>query len=65
MIEGDLRFNHATDIKIEGDWFDFDRDTLTYDVEYTDASGKRRRNRCKVGLRVLSHQRVFWQDPLR
>jgi len=64
MIEAELRSHKATDIEISGDWFDADRDTLTYDVVYTDAHGKRVENRCKVGIRPLADQSVYWSQPL-
>jgi hypothetical protein len=63
MIEGDLKRRRATDVDIVADWFDFDRDTLTYDVVYTDAAGKRVRNRAKLAFRPLADSSVFWQQP--
>lgn len=32
FIEGDLLRHHATNIHASFDWFDWDRDTFTYDV---------------------------------
>ena len=65
LVEGSLRRYHATDIAITTDWMDFDRDTFTYDVEYTDSSGKKQRNRCKVmSGNVLADDAVYWTDPI-
>ena len=64
LIESELKARHATDIEIASDWFDFDRGTLTYDVTYTDASGRRTRNRAKVAIGRLADRHVYWRDPL-
>ena len=64
-IEGSLRKYHATDIKITLDLFDYDRDTLTYDVEYRDRLGKLRTNRCKVSsLASPADEAIYWVDPI-
>jgi hypothetical protein len=62
LIEADLRFHRATDIVIEWE-LEGDRDTLTYDVTYTDAAGKRQRNRCKISTRDDTSS-VYWSTPL-
>ena len=64
LIESELKAHRATDIAIASDWFDFDRGTLTYDVTYTDASGRRARNRAKVAVGRLADRHVYWRDPL-
>lgn len=64
MVEGDLKGRHATDIDIASDWLDSDSDTLSYDVTYTNASGKRVRNRAKVAVRPPADRKVFWQRPI-
>ncbi|HET9634666.1 MAG TPA: hypothetical protein VFP26_01950 [Gemmatimonadaceae bacterium] len=64
-IEGSLRRYHATDIKISLDWFDFDRDTYTYDVEYRDRHGKVHTNRCKVASQpFVADESVYWLNPI-
>lgn len=64
-IEGSLRKYHATDIEIEFDWMDYDRETFTYDVQYRDRSGKFHRNRCKVTSgRAIGDEAVYWVDPI-
>ena len=63
LIEADLRFHRATNIEIEAEWLEGDRDTLTYDVTYTDAQGKRQRNRCKISTRD-DPSSVYWSTPL-
>jgi hypothetical protein len=67
-IEGALLRYHVTDIKLKRDWMDWDRDNSTYDVEYTDISGKRHYNRCKVATRKFMTQSddsiVYWESPM-
>lgn len=48
FIEGDLLRHHATNIHASFDWFDWDRDTFTYDVRWMDVEEKWRNGRCKV-----------------
>ena len=62
-IEGALLRYHVTDIRLKLDWMDSDRDNFTYDVEYTDTSGKRHYNRCKVNTRSDDGS-VYWDSPL-
>ena len=62
-IEAELNRRHASLVRIQGDWADFDRDTLTYDVVYDDARGQRKRNRCKVSVRPGSDGNVYWSSP--
>jgi hypothetical protein len=60
-----LRQQRATEIRIAADWLDFDRDTMTYDVEYTDREGLRRSNCCKVDLRPgTDDEGLYWASPL-
>lgn len=64
-IEGSLRRHHSTNIKIKLDWLDFDRDTLTYNVEYRDRDGKVHTNRCKVTTHPsLADDAVYWVNPI-
>lgn len=63
-IEGELLRRKAADIKVRPNWLDFDRDTLTCDVEYTAADGSRKANTCKVSLRAGADDRLFWASPL-
>ena len=65
MIEGEVAATGASDVKVEADWFDFDRDTFTYDVYYTTAAGERIANRAKVAITAVADQRVYWLSPLR
>ena len=62
FIQSDLSRQRATDVVITPDWMDFDRDTLTYDVTYTDTNGRHRRNRCKVGVRPGADGTVYWSS---
>ena len=64
LIQAELTRQRATDINISADWFDFDRDTLTYDVSYRLPSGERQENRCKVSIRLGAVDDVYWQRPL-
>ena len=61
-IEGELRRHHPRAVHIRPSWADADQDTLTYDVEYTDAAGRRRSNRCK--LNTSGDGPVYWAHPL-
>lgn len=63
-VYGELRGRKATDIRIRPDWLDFDRDTMTYDVEYTAADGVRKANICKVNVGPDSDPTVYWASPL-
>lgn len=64
FIEADLKRAHAAVVKVEANWMDMDRDTLTYDVVYDDASGQRKHNRCKVAVRPGSDRKVYWSSPI-
>ena len=64
LIEGELKSRKASNIMISPDWFDFDRDSLTYDVSYAMPSGERQENRCKVAIRLGADHEVYWQKPL-
>jgi hypothetical protein len=64
LIQEELSRRKASDITITNDWFDFDRDTLTYDVSYRMPSGERQENRCKVSIRLGADHEVYWQRPL-
>lgn len=63
-VRDELQRARATDIVIRPQWLDFDRDTLTYDVQYTAPDGARRTNRCKVPISPLAEHTVYWADPL-
>jgi hypothetical protein len=68
VIEGVLRRRGMQDIKIEHDWFDFDRDTLTFDVAYRDAAGLRHSNSAKIHHRAMRGggampDDIYWQRP--
>ena len=62
-IEGELRRRHPREVRVRLVWADADRDTLTYDVAYTDAAGRRHGNRCKVSS--YDDGRVYWERPLK
>lgn len=64
-IHADLKRARATPISIKADWMDMDRDTLTYDVVYTDARGERVHNSCKVGIHQGVIGDVYWHTPVR
>ena len=70
FIEGDLLRYHATDIRATFDWFDWDRDTFTYDVLWKDPAGNWHNGRCKVRSHEpgpFGEDLVFWVsgDPHR
>jgi hypothetical protein len=64
VIEGELKRLKASDINIAADWFDFDRDTLTYNVSCVMPTGEHHENRCKVSIRLGADHDVYWQKPL-
>jgi len=64
MIENDLKSHGATDVEITSKWVDYDRDTLTYDVAWTDPKGQRVRNRAKVPIHPFADRGIYWQEPL-
>jgi len=53
----------ATDITISLVWFTHDRDTHTYNAQYT-LEGQPRLNRCKIRHWLWSDQDIYWKDPL-
>ena len=63
-IAAELARHEVTDVVIASNWLDFDRGTLTYDVSYTDRSGRRLANRCKVAIAPRADRALFWKEPL-
>lgn len=63
-IEAAVRAKNATDIRVASNWFDFDRDTLTYDVTFTDSAGQTQKRRCKVAMRIGADGELFWSPSL-
>ena len=63
-VYGDLAGKKARDITIRPDWLDFDRDSMTYDVEYTAADGVRKANSCKVNVGPQTDHKVYWAHPI-
>jgi hypothetical protein len=61
-IEGELRRHHPREVRVRRDWTTLDRYALVFDVEYTGADGRRRRNRCTVY--AADDAAVHWDDPL-
>jgi len=57
----DLQKRGATNIDIHHEWLDFDRDTLTFSVEYTNTSGDKRRTSCKI--HHLDSE-IYWSGSL-
>ena len=64
-VLGALGRVHATRVALTPDWFDFDWDTMTYDVEYSTPDGKRHSNRCKVAIHIGSDQGIYWEKSLQ
>ncbi len=64
-VEMYLLVRGATDVSIEHELFDFDRDTATFSVCYTGISGNRHRTRCKIRhVFMLFDDVIYWSDPL-
>ena len=53
----------ATNITISTLWFDRDRDTSTYDVQYWNSQGTYCRTSCKIGTNLWSNGEIYWSDP--
>lgn len=52
----------ATNIKIQNNIFDNDRDTMTFYVDYTDRKGNRQYTSCKARTGLLSGGELFWSE---
>ena len=64
-VEMYLLIRGATEVTVEHDLFDFDRDTATFSVCYTGISGNRHRTRCKIRhVFLLFDDVIYWSDPL-
>jgi hypothetical protein len=60
-----LQERGAANISVYHDWFDFDRDTITFQVQFTSPNGKKHETWCKLhpwGLFVDGQ--IFWSDPV-
>ena len=65
IIQAYLQSKGITSIDIQREWFSFDRDTMTFTVEYTAADGNRQKNRCKLHQWwIFLDNEIFWIDPL-
>ena len=54
-----------TNIDVHYEWFAFDRDTITFAVEYTMPDGNRRKNRCKMRMWfIFIDDEIFWLEPI-
>lgn len=62
-IKSFLQSRGATDIEIYHEWFDFDRDTLTFSVTYVSYLGNILTTRCKLRVLFASvSDDVFWSE---
>ncbi len=60
-----LQKRKAKNIVITREWLDFDRDTLTFTVEFTDSNGKKISTRCKIRrLAIFIDEEIFWTEPI-
>ena len=60
-----LQKKGAKDIVINREWFDFDRDTLTFSVEFIHPNGKKISARCKINHHaVFLDEEIFWSEPI-
>ena len=62
-ISGYLYARGATNITVSKVWFDMDKDTSTYDVEYTNSQGTYCRTSCKIRTGLFSSGEIYWRDP--
>jgi hypothetical protein len=64
LISDYLRSRGATMIVISDVWFDMDKTTNTYDVEYFNSQGAYRINSCKIRTGFFGSREIYWRDPL-
>lgn len=58
-----LQKRGATDINVYHEWFDFDRDTLTFTVTYVSYLGNKLTARCKLQILFASvSEDIFWSE---
>jgi hypothetical protein len=62
QVLGELGRLHATRIELSLNWADGDRDTVSFNVEYSTPDGKRHANECKVPTGAGG---VYWARPLK
>jgi hypothetical protein len=58
-----LLYRGATNIIVSSVWFDMDKTTRTYDVEYTSSQGTYCRTSCKIRTGFFSNGEIYWRDP--
>ncbi len=64
-VEMYLLLRGATDIAVQHEFFDFDRNTATFTVHYTGISGNRHVTRCRIRhVFLFLDDSLFWSDPL-
>lgn len=61
-IEQYLIARGATDIRIKNNFFDSDRGTLTFRVEYTGLNGKAQFTTCKIQTGIFSSKQIYWSN---
>ena len=55
----------ATNVVVNHEWSDFDRDTLTFDVVYIGIKGNKINARCKIQHWLsFTDNEIFWSDPM-
>ncbi|GEM_PF-2413355 len=62
-ISEHLRHRGATNIVISSVWFDMDKTTRTYNVEYTNSQGAYCQTSCKIRTGFFSSGEIYWSDP--
>lgn len=62
-INDHLRYRGAGNITISIIWFDMDKNTRTYNVEYTNQEGIHCRTTCKIRTGFFSDGEIYWRDP--
>jgi hypothetical protein len=64
LISDYLCSKGATNIIISSVWFDMDKTTNTYNVEYFNARGKYCLNSCKIRIGFFGNGEIYWKDPI-
>jgi hypothetical protein len=64
-IQGELESKGSKDVIVRHEWLDFDRNTMTFSVEYADSNGNKFSTRCKIHRwGIFLSDEVYWSSIL-
>lgn len=61
-ISNYLHARGASNITVSEVWFDMDKDTSTYDVQYTNSLGIYCCTSCKIRTNLFDEGDIYWKD---